>query len=491
MTEYHPGLSYATISNYMVDKLIPTSHRSMMRQKLLSASEATMRHDAHKYNFLKTLYGTLLSRFQKLKSNIENITDHFKDQTMAVENIKVQTDKVCILKEKLYNYQQYIIDKNFLRPREAMEERTLRNLVDAFVEFGLNIERKVNQLANMDSATGDETIEFLNNILTDTIIVRKEINEMARENITDLINAFYVGIGIFNYSFEDIPESHNEYIVPKALLRFALERNAYVNRHLPRLTSQVFDDIENSLDLMLELVSTARNTSIVNKTELSVTIGKFYHACRQFMFSKSVVYGESLEYPLNVLEEKERKFKSAYRQFDDAVSVLEQIISSILTMLAEVSSHSLPEIETMIRKIEDYLKSNEIEFMEVATQLLSVQNHAMITNLNDVFETLQTRTQQIRDSWHLTNDALMDIWKTILNDTDMIGYYRFANLTDFLQPFADVEKHWSDIILPFTYTYACIEDQKTHTLFLDAFSDASTFAEDFVDSLKIDHDFVR
>ncbi|XP_052768020.1 acid-sensing ion channel 5-like [Mya arenaria] len=152
-------------------------------------------------------------------------------------------------KERIYRYQEYAIEKNFLRAREAMEERTLANIANAFAEFAMTNVKRIRRLAN--STSDDHDRKDLYESIIDGLKTRQEIAELARANVTLLISSYIFGEPIFNYKFETLPRSHNQYIVPKPLMNDSMHYNSYVQKYVPKLKVADFDLMYKVLEMFM------------------------------------------------------------------------------------------------------------------------------------------------------------------------------------------------------------------------------------------------
>ncbi|XP_053396435.1 uncharacterized protein LOC123544907 isoform X3 [Mercenaria mercenaria] len=440
---YDPSVSYASISNHLVSKLLTSSEASLLVDKLENASEITSKMDRDTFEYFKSIADTFYNKFTQLTEVIASISNCLSSQRNVTEEIVSEMTDVYNVKERIYRYQDYSIEKNFLRGREAMEERTLNNVANAYAEFAMLNKRRIIRLATENNT--DDTGRFeLYKLVTDDLIVRQEIAEKARANITLLLNAYITGTPIFNYKFEDLPRAHNPFIVPKPLMNYSMNHNHYMIKYVPKLNSSDFDLMYSVLDMFIEQASIAYENRTVNESTLNYVYERFQFACRTYMFSKSVVYTQGIELPSRVIQERLSNFKNEWSSFNSDIVDLRQNMNSLTTLLKNVTTNILPDLERIIFQMRNYTENSEGHLMQLANVFLSNETKLLTNILKNFFQEVQTRGQQIHDSANLLHKPIENIWTTIITDEDSIEYYNYTDNVLFLRNLSVVLREWAD-----------------------------------------------
>ena len=487
---FEPAFSYATISNHVVQKILTSNESQTLRSKLLLASETTSRMDKTKLKEFKILVDNLSDRFNKVKHVLEHVSNYLQNQTLALTYILNETTSAYIEKERLYRFQEYSFLRNFLRGREAMEERTLANLALGFAEFAMLNARRIRRLVTIPVEESSSRRD-LYELIIDSLKVRQELAGLARGNITVLYNAFVNGTRIFNYKFEDIDRSHNDFIVPKPLLNESMFHNWYVRRHGPKLFND-FNLMETVLGMFMDEATTAYLNSTINETSLNYTFERYLYSCRTYMFSKSVFYSQGIERPITIINERQRKFDKHWDDFTAETDEMDQNLKALVSELENIENMSLSKLTPFMKNLVDYVSNKNESLMALADEIMSDEMQTILSYIKDFFQEVETRGQTIYDLWTMLMEPIKSIWTMILNDEDMLEYYHFTNNSRFLQ-------NVTEVICK--YSMVCSETRDNldvrnaiHNYDEDYFlalSALSAHLTDFKKSIKIDHDFLR
>lgn len=446
--------------------------------------------DSDTFDYFKSVANMFYKKYINLKGVILSISDCLSKQKNVTEEIFLEMLDVFNVKERIYRYQDYSIQKNFLRGREAMEERTLNNVANAYAEFAMVNKRRILRLAT-ENETADENRYELYKLITDALLVRQEIAEMARENITVLIDAFITGDPIFNYKFEDLPRAHNQYIVPRKLMNFSMHHNHYMLKYVPKLNTSDFDLMHSVLDMFIEQATIAYENRTVNESRLDYVFERFQFACRTYMFSKSVVDTQGIELPSRVIQERLSNFRSEWTSFDSDIINLRQNMDSLTTLLRNVTLNILPSLEYIIYQISNYTELQNGKLMHLANVFLSNETRLLINILKNFFQEVQTRGQQIQDSTTLLMKPVENMWTMIILDEDSIDYYNYTDNLLFLRNMSLVLEEWNDKIDKLKQL-----DVRRHVFnkdeeFFVANDEITLHLEEFKNSIVVDGEFVK
>ena len=438
----------------------------------------------------KVLVDALNDRFTSLKLVLKRVSNYLMNQTLELSNVLNETTSAFNEKERLYRFQAYTVEKNFLRGREAMEERTLANLALGFAEFAMVNARRIRRLVTIpenETASRRDLYE----LIIDAFKVRQELAALARENISVLYTAFVNGTQIFNYSFEGTSRSHNAYIVPKPLLNESMYHNSYVRRHGPKLLRD-FDLMETVLDMFMEEATIAYFNSTINETRLNYTFERYLYACRTYMFSKSVIYSQGIDRPVAIINDRRNQFVKHWDDFSARFGEMEQNLKALTLGLEKIESVYISKLSALVDKLVVYVNRKNESLMALADAILSEDTQEVLSSIKDFFLEIENRGQSIYDSWTLLIDPIQSLWTMILEDEDLKEYYEFTNNTRFLQNATEVIDG---------YICACTtvrEDldvrdavQNKDEEFFTATAEITTHLADFKSSIKIDHSFLR
>ena len=487
---FEPSFSYATISNHVVRKMLTSAESRSLKAKLQTALETTSKRDKSVFEKFKALVKNMYDAFNRLKSSLRRVSEYLANHAVKVRSVHNDTCSAYFDKERLYRYQIYIIERNFLRGREAMEERFITNVVIAFVEFAMINAKRIKRLAAVPKIETNER-KALYDLIVDSLKIRQEIGDLARKNLTRLYKAFIKGKRIFNYQFENIDRSHNHAIMPKPLLNYSMHHNSYILKYGPK-TSKDLRRIHNALDMFLDAAKEAYINSTVNETSLNYTFERYLFSCRTFMYSKSVFYSQGVDYLVPVLKDRRSNFEKNWEHINSLTLRMEHNIESLKAGLNKVENVMNGELQSLVDNLMKYVHSDDGSKLSLTEMIVSPSFQGNISYLKDFFNEITTRGQDIFDSMTLIKEPLESFWRAILDDEDMLDYYEFTNNSRFLQNLSEVitkNNIQSDTARDKFDVREAIANEDTN--FVHAVDGVSHHVEDFKETIKVDSLFVR
>ena len=471
-------------------KLLTSKDSLSLKSKLLQASETTSRMDKTKLEDFKILVLAVEKAFNKLKSLVNGISMQIANQSQEIIYTHNETRSAYWEKERLYRFQQYAVEKNFLRGREAMEERTLRNVVVGFAEFAMLNARRIRRLVATPKTDVEGRTDLYETII-DALKVRQELAGLAKGNITVLYGAFVNGTRIFNYKFEDISRKHNDHIVPKPLLNYSMHYNHYVRKYGPKLFRDL-DLMHNVLDMFMNETTEAFLNSSINETRLNYVFERYLFSCRTFMFSKSVVYSQGLALPVTVIKERYDNFEKLWEELESFSERIKQNLESLSMNLNKLDLIVSTDLNKLVEKSLKYVISRNESLLQLADEFLSDNTQGILSFIKGFFREIETRGQAVFDAWTMMMKPIIEFWTAILDDEDMKDYYEFTNNTRFLQNLTDVI---SQCISQYTAARDGLDVRSVigneDAEFILAFDEMTAHLDAFRDSIKIDSSFVR
>ncbi|WAR19542.1 ASIC2-like protein, partial [Mya arenaria] len=486
---YDPSVSYSSISNHLVSKLLSSNESKQLKEKLLQSYETTAKMDHEKFSHFQDLVVTFGAKTKLIEDVIMKIERCLQLQENQTKQLFVQMEDIYLTKEKTYRYQEYAIEKNFLRGREAMEERTLANVANAYAEFALVNTRRIRRLAN--SPADDQVRKELYEFIMDALEVRQEIAQLAKDNISLLIKSFINGTQIFNYKFENMPRAYNPHIVPKPLMNESMYHNAYMKKYVPKLENDDMQLMFNVLEMFMNQTKLAYEERSINETELNYVFERFQYACRTYLYSKSVVYSNGIDRPLAVIKDRHDQFDSFWVTFKREIEALNQNIKSLTELITGINSAILPTFKSLQSKLYNYTENGSLGLMDLATLFTSNHTDGFTTNVSIFFQEVQTRGQSISDLLSLIKIPVDGIWTQIIDDEDSWDYYNYTNNHLFLRNLSEVIIEWN----------SKLEDIKTFDIrhhvehsaedFYSSFENVVSHLKRFKASVVVDSTFLK
>ncbi|KAH3852887.1 hypothetical protein DPMN_095408 [Dreissena polymorpha] len=435
------------------------------------------------YKIMSQSYVQFSSDVEDVIFQIEELVEKNIDQ---INEIFMEMEGTYNMKQIMYRFQEYAIEKNFLRAREAMEERVLANVASDYAEFAMLTARRIRRMA-MD-VMDDSNRKMLFEIIIDTIRVRQEISEQARANVTLLIDSYINGTPIFNYKFEDVSRDHNYYIVPRPLLNESMFYNSYVQKNVPKWKYDDFDLMFQVLEMFANLSLIALDDKSVNETELNYVFERYQFACRTFMNSRSVVYFYGIDRPLGIIQLRLSNFSKAWQDFTNIIKTMNLDCTFLSNILRNIKHTTIPGMQQLAIKLGNYTENGIGSLFDLATTFSSNYTLSQTTDIHSLFADIEARGQSLSDNWIMLKQPIHTMWQMIIGDEDSFEYYEYTNNTRFMRNLTEWSEKLSsaankrDIRLPVA---------RANERFRPSIDDLSAFLNEFKRKIVIDGGFLR
>lgn len=440
-------------------------------------------------------------RTQKLAKNLEgaltdieellstNLTEMVKRLLKSMNECYTDMSSLYNTKEFLYRFQIYIVQKNFIRGKDAMEERTIQNVALMYAEFILTIEKRIRRLADRNFT--DPSARLMMHIASIILLSNKRTTiEMAYRNYTQLTHAYDNASPIFNYSFENLSRAYNGPATPKHLIILARVHNEYAINH-GRLYGVYLKKLINSINSLMNLTDMAYYNSVLDE-ESVVNARELLHTyMRRFVFARSVFYYETVEWPVRILETRLAQFRNIWQKYSGVVKNIQQSLKSLEISGEQVKTIFLYPMRHVQSKVDHYILSNNETKMSIAELMTSAKISEGIHHFRSHFNSLRSRETILTDLIHQIETDVMNMWQIVVEDTNSEEYYLYTNQSQLLRNFTEIER---EIRTNFTAIkhlchFAQIVANKD-AAFLQAFEAFLTDARDYQNSIKIDSNFV-
>ncbi|XP_063427504.1 uncharacterized protein LOC134711007 [Mytilus trossulus] len=415
---YHSEISYASNSKFAGKKFISKNLTEILINKLKNAKEVTSRMDGDSFQKFKDLYTIFHTKLSVLEIKL------LEDLTSLLSVLKVRLSasfnhlrSVCTWKKWLYRYQEYVVLKNFIRPRDAFEESNIHIISLAFNEYVLTIEsnlRSLNSTVFLDTSVR----EFLYQQTVDKLLNRQEIVRRSQINFAQLGTAYREGVGIFNYTYDYAPRSHNDYAVPVYLLKESLSHNKYAVKFTNRL-EYCLNSTYDILTYFKELVD--KTYASRNLTEEDIIQGSddFRSVMGSFSFSKAVTYYEVIERPYRILQQRYLEFEKICFSAETDIHTVEEAVDSLTETIISFNNTYFEPLHLISSVIDRYLSNFDGEKLVIGKQFLSD-----LKTFEDV--------KEIIDSNYTELQAMITLYETVGEDG-----------TAFLQSFTYLKEYFS------------------------------------------------
>ncbi|XP_071161145.1 degenerin-like protein del-10 [Mytilus edulis] len=488
MHDFETDLSYATISEYAIDKFLNKNNSVSLAKKLIQAKEVTSRMDHVKFEKLHEVAEDFEQKFEEIEFLFENeLHDAIHTVEHSLEEESDHLTSVCAWKLFVFEYQEYVVLKSFVRYRDAFEERHAHIVALGYKEYILSIEHKIKYLQNLDmSKTSLRESMYLDtqNVLDNRI----EIIQRTISNYTRLIKGYDTGKKIFNYKYKNLPKPDNAYVIPKHLLKESLIlNNDTVEMYKMHLHETI--DVLNSLKRLNNESYLFRN---VNASDLETSIQTFQTAIENWLNARQFVYNEVIENPLNVLKIRKDEFERTCYRLKDVIVSATTNIESIDTKIETVEETLFEPIHVGHHLVHEYLHDGDGLKYKIAENFTSGEILQGTSNLKTLLLELLTEESALRNILVEMKSLAIQIHKTVTEDEDSFTYYNYTGNVQFLQNFTDVlieiENNYTEYIESVKF-YDIVGEKGLE--FVKSTDDVIAYFQEYLSTLNLDAQYIR
>lgn len=391
---------------------------------------------------------TKMRRMQRLILNLNNtlrtvrhmveneLFDAISVQLHSIENVTNATEALYEGQTFLYDYQKYIVQKNFARVREAMDERTFTYITFNFFDFLYTLEDWLRSLANTEQFSSPASRMTTYFIIRDTINAKMNNIRMAKGNFSELHNSLLTGIGIFRYKYLDIPRSYNEFATPISLLTRRLNRSSTHHTRIPKTLNVMLDELQ----MFSGILNDTWTSGIFDEEHFRNISQQYIISCRGFNGAASIFKSLTTEYAISVLDIRKSYLDLRMRTFRQVASDMKYLLSSLRDLLVHLQSRSFQNVFSTFEQVTGYLLSTNTSKMALADLLLEETHANDMSRLNLFFEELRHKDMSVHEKWDELADAAVAVWDRVLRETESRRYHEFTNNTHLLRNLTDVEK---------------------------------------------------
>ncbi|XP_061183628.1 uncharacterized protein LOC133191897 [Saccostrea echinata] len=487
---YETDISYASTSAYSLNKFLNEDDKKNLSRKVLEGAEVTSRYEETQFSKVQYLYSQMINDIEIVRKRVlVNLKEIVNEALIGVNERYQEIKDHYIWKEYLYRYQAYILQKNFMRPRDAYEERTFHIVALGYAEYIMTIESRIRELANKNFTDGP-TRQLWYEDTSDLLKNRERIIEIALINFTSLVEAYDTGIQIFNYKFFSTPRSHNIPAAPKLLIKESRVHNSYARKYGKRFGTYLQRTI-TILKFCQKLLDDAYFHTTLDEGNMTECRETFRYLMRNWVFARSVFYFDTINWPLKQIEDRQQRFDTQWNELKTMFANLNQSLTSLKTDIQLFEKNTFENIEVTRDSVEAYL-NDTLTKLHISEIFTSVTFQQLLTKFDIFFQQIRSREKSLYD-WlsQMQNDAY-GIFKVIVLDEDSWEYYNFTGRTDYLGNISDIEgnliENYTSVAESMQFS-VCVNG--SDSVLLSTLQDFVDEMTSYKDSLKIDSSFIK
>ena len=487
---YETDISYASTSAYTLNKFLSDENKQKLSKKLLEASEVTTRYEFAKFSNIQKLNDRLKNNMKKLNQRvIINLKETVQNAIVTARERYQEIEDHFKWKDYLYKYQAYILQKNFMWPRNAFEESALHIVALGYAEYIMKIESRVRRLSSGELLDASSR-EMLFEDTTDLLSIRKKIIETALVYFTKLREAYDTGKQIFNYKYYDTPLSHNIPAAPKLLIKESRVHNCYAVT-FGELFERYFIETIEILGFCQAVVDEAFYNKTMDESNMTECRETFRYLMRNWVFARSVFYFDTIDWPLKQIEKRLKNFDILWNKLRSVYDNLYLSLESLQSELLMFETGTYKKMIEISAAIDGYL-NDTVTMANVSGVFTSKTFRHLVTNFDQFFQHIRSKESSVSDWLRQMSDDAYKVLEVIVNDQDSWEYYNFTGKTEYLRNISDIGQNLRE-------NYTLIADLLHFSDVINGSdSDISSVYDDLVqemtefkDSLIIDNSFIK
>ncbi|GFO35318.1 acid-sensing ion channel 4 [Plakobranchus ocellatus] len=428
---YDTSVSQAATSPLSVDRFLAQTDQSDLKARYDAARDVTHRLQKEKRDRLNHLIENLDLHFGQVRHLVLNqIETKIEQQRAAFAKVVTDVDKVHKQTMYLFEYQRYIVDKDFVRARDAMNERTLSVVCLAFQEFIVQVEAAIQSLSDKN-ITEPEVRRVLYLDVARKLESRKDMAERAHANYTEFRHALETGTPIFNYKFKSEPRANSPLIAPLPMFYQALNSSSSM-RHRAVVLGQNLMNISHRLDTLKDLAERVYREGDLNATELHLQSVNFLFQCRTFSQSRDMFMYDTPEIIARLMKKRDDRLAKLWAQFEAAKTDFHRQADSLMSELQLIQTGALGGIARALTLARMFLQHGNLSKRMVAAEFLREDIVKTQGTLKNFFAEVRSRGHAVYDDWIKIKKAAIAIWFLALTEENLQTYYTAMNMTHML-----------------------------------------------------------
>lgn len=485
---FETDLSYAIISKYAIDKYLTKNNSVQLKESLVYAKEVTSRMDRSKFEEIHKIAEKFEVELHHIKECILNTLDStIHTSKHLLEGEINHMEWLCKWKTFVFDYQLYIVEKNFLRFKDSMEERHAHIVALAYEEYSLSLQHDIEYLNDIDFSE-DAIRRYLQQSVQNKLDTRIEIISRTITNYTNLINAYQTGEGLFKYQYKDYPKEENKFAVPKKSLKASVEGNAQAKVKLYTV------NLNTTIEILYQLKKINKDafSKQLSKAELQSVIKSFRKTIMNWLNVKKYVYEDVLEEALKQLTVNRNKFSNICFTFDNIASSVFKKIESLDTKIENIETSLFGPLDSIHELVHEYLHGGKGFLYSIAENFTSGGILIGKANLVKLMYELLADDSLLRTSITEMKTLVIQIHKYVINDFDAHEYYEHTGNIQLLRNMSEVEfeieKNYTTYLNSIQF-YDTVGDEGLK--FAKSVIEIVNYFQEYIESLQLNEMYIR
>ena len=372
---------------------------------------------------------------KKLSDAIRDVDDTFGDierelnKVMETINTKVTElmKRVDFHSTVALHGVEYIIEHDFIRGWEVIEERTLSLITSGFYEIVSSMDRFIQQSNTSSLLTdGSGDISSLKDVLwliIDAELANKlDIIQRAKRNITRVNNAYETGKPIIRYKYTP-GQKYDLSFIPMEIMHHDQSKQAFYFKQI----MQAIEDYVEAITNLRHLGKMYLNDGKLDRDQYEETKSNFVTAAKAVNYRIFQYKDRIVQKSLEIVKEKTAEFVSLNETLTKNQGSLKYLVGTTILLVHSQKLTTWRHMKEAGSKCKGYMLDFNASKTELSDFLNSDKIYEDIIKLDNFFTNLRSRATDLLDLWVKMQQSYKDVYSGIMSETMTHDFYKMLN----------------------------------------------------------------
>jgi hypothetical protein len=330
-----------------------------------------------------------------------------------------------------YDFQHYVVRKNFYRFVEAQNERLWSDVSLSYGTFFFKLKRSARTLLAMDDIAENAPNRFsVHNQALGEVEAKRFMTVFSLKMARACYRSYSTGRPVFRYPYQGVLNNTLiSMIVPRALLKKALTKWGSDDDPIKEFSENLEKLIDIYDDWRVILDNLYNNTSNRTKNELFIELStlwkKFSNCMKAHNGLRSHLLDDVYIYPVQEMEKRLGKLKNVYSRLNDVLITTKQHVDTMHNSLGRIKESVWGNISAVLTKTRSYCANKTMGKTALSMIVTSSLTRDNTKLLKAFFEDTGSRCRQIYDNWQKLSTLENDLITLVRSDNDMLTFRNY------------------------------------------------------------------
>ncbi|XP_064640354.1 uncharacterized protein LOC135495533 isoform X2 [Lineus longissimus] len=429
---YQPNFSYLSTSNFDIEKIFKFVNTEKLLRRFIGARDSSSATESDIFEVDKTILERLSENADKISHLLKvEIPNNLNATENEMEAARTSLSNIYTKILYSYEFQHYVVRKNFYRFVVAQNERMWSDVSQSYGTFFFKLRRSAQILRNMEDNEENAAKRFaVHNQALAEIEAKRYMTQASLKMARRCYKSYLLGRPGFRYPYMGVlNESVNDMIVPRALLKAALDRWSSEDDPIKEFSDNLVN-LTAVYDSSAALLGSLYNNT-GNETQLELyrkILGlwpPFGNCMRAHNGLRSHLLDDVYIYPVQEMEKRLENLKTVYSRLSDVLISTTQHVETMHKSLQRIKGSVWGNISAVFEKTRNYCKHKTPGKTELSKIVASSRTRDNTKFIKAFFEDTGSRCRQIYDNWQKLSTLEDDLFTLVRSDDDMLTFRKF------------------------------------------------------------------